>query len=123
LLVLPLVLAGVLAALSLQAGFWGFVAAYLGLMLIIAMTGSAEATVMNQATPDRYRSSIQSLASLMMRGGAAVVTLPLIYVVKTYGIDTGWKIAAAILFAYAVLRLVLVGRRPPSPPAETENGQ
>lgn len=123
LLVLPLVLAGVLAALSLQTGFWGFVAAYLGLMLIIAMTGSAEATVMNQATPDRYRSSIQSLASLMMRGGAAVVTLPLIYVVKTYGIDTGWKIAAAILFAYAVLRLVLVGRRPPSPPAETENGQ
>ena len=123
LLALPLVLAGVLAALSLQTGFWGFVAAYLGLMLVIAMTGSAQATVMNKATPDRYRSSIQSLASLTMRGGAGVVTLPLIYVVKTYGIDAGWKIAAGILGAYAVLRLILVGRRPPSPPVAPETGQ
>jgi hypothetical protein len=58
-----------------------------------------------------------------MRGGAGVVTLPLIYVVKTYGIDAGWKIAAGILGAYAVLRLILVGRRPPSPPVAPETGQ
>jgi hypothetical protein len=106
-----------------QTGFWGFVVAYLGLMLTIAMTGSAEATAMNKATPDRYRSSVQSLSSLMMRGGAGVVTLPLIYVVKTSGIDTGWMVAAGILGAYAVLRLILIGRRPPSPPVETGTGQ
>lgn len=123
LLVLPVIIAATLWLLSLQKGFWAFVAAYLGFMLVTTMAGPAESTVMNRATPDKYRSSVHSLSSLMMRGGAAIAVLLLSVVVKTYGIDTGWKIAAAILFAYAVLRLVLVGRRMPSPPAETENGQ
>jgi len=123
LLVLPILTAGALWLLSLQSGFWGFVAAYLGLMLVATMAGPAESTVMNKATPDRYRSSVHSLASLMMRGGAAVAVLALAPVVKTYGIDTGWQVAASILGAYAILRLILVGRRPPSPPEAPETGQ
>jgi|GEM_PF-646468 DHA1 family quinolone resistance protein-like MFS transporter len=123
LLVLPAIIAAALWLLSFQTGFWAFVAAYLGLMLVTTMAGPAESTVMNRATPDRYRSSVHSLSSLMMRGGAAVAVLLLAVVVKTYGIDTGWKIAAGILGAYAVLRLIVLGRRPPSPPAETGTGQ
>jgi DHA1 family quinolone resistance protein-like MFS transporter len=123
LLALPILIAAALWLLSLQTGFWTFVAAYLGLMLVITMAGPAESTVMNKATPDRYRSSVHSLSSLMMRGGAAVAVLALAPVVKTYGVDTGWKIAAGILGVYSVLRLAFAVLRPPSPPRAPETGQ
>lgn len=123
LLVLPIFIAAALWLLALQSGFWGFVVAYLGLMLVTTMAGPAESTVMNKSTPDRYRSSVHSLSSLMMRGGAAVAVLALAPVVKTYGVDAGWKIAAGMLGAYSVLRLALALLRPPSPPEAPETGQ
>ena len=107
LLILPPLMGVALWLLADQTSMGGFVVFYLGGMLLLAMAGPAEEVLLNAATPDKFRSSIQSLSSLTMRLGGAVSAFGLALFVREFGIAAGWKITAAIFGFNAAGRIIM----------------
>jgi len=109
-MLLPLLLAGVLFALSRQGGFWPYVGAYLSFMLVFSMINPPVETLLNRETPDEVRSTMQSLLSLVLTLGGAVSMLLFAPVVRAFGIAATWGILAGVL-ALAAGLLALSGLR------------
>ncbi len=109
-MLLPLLLAGVLFALSRQGAFWPYVGAYLSFMLVFSMINPPVETLLNRETPDEIRSTMQSLLSLVLTLGGAVSMLLFAPVVRALGIAATWGILAGVL-ALAAGLLALSGLR------------
>ena len=113
LLVMPIVSGIALLVLATQTTVAPFVVAYMAIMLFISMFYSPMATLLNNETSDDLRSTMQSMSSLSIRGGAAISALGFAALVKVWGIQSVWQFVAGITLIIGILRIVQALRRSP----------
>lgn len=108
--ILPFILAASMFAITAQTAIGSYIAAYMGLMLFISMFNPPAMTLLNNDTSDDMRSTMQSIFSLVLRGGGAISAFVFSGLIKRWDITTVWQIIAAIALIVALLRL-LNGRK------------
>ena len=105
--VLPILLGVVLYVLATRANFGPFIAVYLTFMLVMSMIGPPSEALLNNATTDNIRSTMQSVSSFVMQVGGVISTFGFAYVIKIFGVGTTWTIIAAVAVALGVLRIAM----------------
>jgi len=105
--VLPILLGVALYVLATRANFAPFIAVYLTFMLVMSMIGPPSETLLNNATTDNIRSTMQSVSSFVMQVGGVISTFGFAYFIKIFGVSTTWTIIASIAVALGVLRVVM----------------
>ena len=106
LLVLPIGLSLILYIIAKQAGIYPFIAAYMTGMLVMSMFDPPLATVLNNETPDELRSTMHSIFSIALRGGATIAAFGFAGLVKLWGITQVWQLVAAITLFAGVIRIL-----------------
>lgn len=104
--ILPFILAVAMYAITAQTAIGPYLAAYMGLMLFISMFNSPAMTLLNIETSDDMRSTMQSIFSLVLRGGGAISALVFSGLIKRWDITTVWQIIAVIVLFVALFRLL-----------------
>ncbi len=108
--ILPFVLALALYVVAAQTAIGPYLAAYMALMLFISMFTPPAMTMLNNETSDDIRSTMQSIFSLVLRGGGAISAFGFSGLVKRLDITNVWQIIAVIVLIIAVFR-VLTARK------------
>lgn len=111
---LPFILALGMYVIAAQTAIGPYLAAYMSLMLFMSMFGAPAMTVLNNETSDNIRSTMQSIFSLVLRGGGAISAFVFTIVIKRWDIITAWKIIAVVVLIYAVIR-IFRARKPKRP--------
>ena len=106
LLILPIGLAVILYIIALQTGIAPFIAAYMAGMLIMSMFDPPLATMLNNETPDELRSTMHSIFSIALRGGATIAAFGFAGLVKLWGIAQVWQLVAAITLVVGIARIL-----------------
>jgi DHA1 family quinolone resistance protein-like MFS transporter len=103
--ILPFIMALGMYMIAAQTAIGPFLAAYMALMLFISMFNPPAATMLNNETSDDIRSTMQSIFSLVLRGGGAISAFGFARLVKRWDIATVWQIIAVIVVIFAIFRL------------------
>jgi len=104
--VLPFVLALTMYLVASQTAIGPYLAAYMGLMLFISMFSPPAATMLNNETSDDIRSTMQSIFSLVLRGGGAISAFGFSALIKSWDITTVWQLIAIIVLVVALFRVI-----------------
>jgi len=104
--VLPFVLALAMYLIAAQTAVGPYLAAYMGLMLFVSMFNPPAMTMLNNETSDGIRSTMQSIFSLVLRGGGAISALVFSGLIKRWDIATVWQIIAVIVLVVALYRVI-----------------
>lgn len=92
-----LLLAPLLALLSLQQELTGFVPLYLGFMLLLSMINVPFEILMAEEAPNKFRSTLFSISSLSLQTGGVVMAYGLSFLVRWLGIAGIWLVLACLL--------------------------
>lgn len=117
LFLLRVMTAGFILLLALQGTPGGFAFFYLAMFSWNGMANPPEGTVLNLQIPSERRSSLLSVASLLMQMGGLVGAVVFGALVGLLSIPAIWFIAAAVLGLSAVLYLAAGRRSQPMPPS------
>ena len=112
--ILPFILALAMYVIAIQTTLAPFLAAYMAMMLFVSMFSPPAMTMLNNETSDDIRSTMQSIFSLVLRGGGAISAFVFSGLVKRWDITTVWQIIAVIVLLVALYRVT----RSPKPSAE-----
>ena len=93
--VVPVVAAISVIVLGLAQTKVTFLSGYFGFMLFFSMAGPAVFTMLNDASSDQVRATMQSLSSLTFTFGGSLAAFGLPTVFRAIGIADGWLVVAA----------------------------
>jgi predicted MFS family arabinose efflux permease len=85
----------------------------MGLMLFVSMFNPPAMTMLNNETSDDIRSTMQSIFSLVLRGGGAISAFGFSALIKRWDITTVWQMIAIIVLTIAIFRVI--STRKPTP--------
>jgi len=94
--------------LSIQNTVVGFTVYYLLFMALFSMTHIPLDTLLHNHLPDRIRSSMGSVISLVLLAGAAISSIGLSLLIEVVGISTVWQYLATFMLFFVVFRLLSV---------------
>lgn len=103
--ILPFILTVSMYAIAAQTAIGPYLAAYMGLMLFISMFNPPAMTLLNNETSDDIRSTMQSIFSLVLRGGGAISAFVFSGLIKRWDIATVWQMIAVVVLIVALFRL------------------
>jgi len=103
---LPFILALAMFVIASQTAIGPYLAAYMGVMLFISMFNAPGMTILNNEVTDEIRSTMQSIYSLVLRGGGAISAFGFSLIIKQWDIATAWQIIGIIVLVFAVYRLL-----------------
>lgn len=103
--IMRLIVGAVLIILALQSRVLSFSVFYLLIMGANGMLNIPEGTLLNNTIPDDKRSSMLSLASLIMQLGGIVSSMIFSLFVARIGIPTVWMIAGAVFSLSSLIYL------------------
>lgn len=112
-----LAMGAAMVVFSLQGRPSTFVAGYLTVYLLLGCGNIPNDALLAAAIPNRLRSSILSVSSLVLRGGGLLSSLLCGAVVGRIGIPGVWRIAGLLLAAVMAV-CALLGKRAPASVAE-----
>lgn len=104
--ILPFILALSMYLIAAQTAIGPYLAAYMALMLFVSMFSPPAMTMLNNDTSDEIRSTMQSIFSLVLRGGGAISAFGFSALIKSWDITTVWKIIAVIVLIVALFRVI-----------------
>ena len=104
--ILPFILALAMYLIAAQTAIGPYLAAYMGLMLFVSMFSPPAMTMLNNETSDDIRSTMQSIFSLVLRGGGAISAFGFSALIKRWDIVTVWQIIAVIVLTVALFRVI-----------------
>ena len=104
--VLPFILALGMYVIAIQTTLGPFLAAYMAMMLFISMFNPPAMTMLNNETSDDIRSTMQSIFSLVRRGGGAIAAFVFSGLIKRWDITTVWQMIAVIVLIVALFRVI-----------------
>lgn len=111
--VLPFILALAMYVIAAQTALGPYLAAYMGLMLFISMFNPPAMTMLNNETSDDIRSTMQSIFSLVLRGGGAISAFGFSALIKRWDITTVWQLVAVIVLTIAIFRIISAQKSTP----------
>ncbi len=111
--VLPFILALAMYAIAAQTAIGPYLAAYMGLMLFVSMFNPPAMTMLNNETSDGIRSTMQSIFSLVLRGGGAISAFGFSALIKRWDITTVWQMIAVIVLIVAIFRIITARKSTP----------
>ena len=104
--ILPFILALAMYVIAAQTAIGPYLAAYMGLMLFISMFNPPAMTLLNTETSDEIRSTMQSIFSLVLRGGGAISAFVFSGLIRQWDIVSVWQIIAVIVLFIAIFRVI-----------------
>jgi|LGVF01.2.fsa_nt_gb MFS family permease len=104
--VLPFLLALAMYLIAAQTAIGPYLAAYMGLMLFVSMFSPPAMTMLNNETSDDIRSTMQSIFSLVLRGGGAISAFGFSGLIKRWDITTVWQLIAVIVLVISIYRVI-----------------
>ena len=104
--VLPFILALAMYVIAAQTALGPYLAADMGLMLFVSMFNPPAMTMLNNETSDDIRSTMQSIFSLVLRGGGAISAFGFSALIKRWDITTVWQLVAVIVLTIAIFRII-----------------
>ncbi len=115
--VVPVIAAISVVVLGLAQTQGTFLSGYFGFMLFFSMAGPAVFTMLNDASSDQVRATMQSVSSLTFTLGGTLAAFGLPVVVRTIGISDTWVLTASVCGALLTLFAIINGRRDRNPEA------
>lgn len=109
--VVPVIAALSAIVLGLAQTQGAFLSGYFGFMLFFSMAGPAVFTMLNDASSDQVRATMQSVSSLTFTLGGAFAAFGLPVVIRAIGIADTWTLTAALCGALLIVLALLNGRR------------
>lgn len=103
--VLPFILSLGMFVVASQTTIGPYLAAYMGLMLFISMFNAPGMTILNNEITDDIRSTMQSIYSLVLRGGGAVSAFAFSVIIKQWDIETAWRVIGVVILVFAIFRV------------------
>lgn len=100
-----------LVLLALSRGLPGFSVFYIGTFFFNGMANSPESAVLNREVTSDRRSTVLSVASLIMQFGGLCGAFILGFLARTYSIPLVWMVSGAALFISALVYLGLPSAR------------
>ena len=109
--VVPVIAAMSVLLLGLAQIQGTFLSGYFGFMLFFSMAGPAVFTMLNDASSDQVRATMQSVSSLTFTLGGTVAAYGLPSLIRVIGIGDTWALTAAICGGTLALLALMNGRR------------
>lgn len=109
--VVPVIAAASVLLLGLAQTQGTFLSGYFGFMLFFSMAGPAVFTMLNDASSDQVRATMQSVSSLTFTIGGTVAAYGLPSLIRVIGIGDTWALTAAICGGALALLALLNGQK------------